>query len=259
MNKAESLVFNGEELYKDENVKLSCKVRDLYIEALFEQDKKLCQLMDVNTMYFDARLRCFDKILDALYVYQLDYSFVCAVYNEENLAIMLKPFGYTKKFFREDYEHRFVRAKIAQATFLFFHYYFASIESSLRIFMRALCADTDNNDSSRVKDGTANYTKIYKALIEKLTLNKEYNDMFKLLGILRNSIHNKSVVYPDNGKEIEKVNYKGQEYIFERGKQVEFATLEFLLKILIDVRKFWLEVVNSEKISSKKFIEDKFL
>ena len=259
MNKAEYLVFSGEGLYDDENVKLSCKVRDLYVDALKEQVAKYNKVMDVNTMCFDARLRCFDKIYDALYVFQLDYSFVCGIHNKDNLAVMLKPFGYPKENFEGDYLNTLVRVKCAQINFLLFHCCFASIESSFRIFIRELYTDTDNTVGKGIKDGTADYKCIYSALLKKLNLTGEYANMFKLLGILRNSIHNKSVYYPYGDKPTEKIKYKGREYVFKRGEQVEFATLEFILNILIDVREFWLKVVNSEKISSKKFIEDKFL
>ena len=132
------------------------------------------------------------------------------------------------------------------------HTLFSSIESSFRIFMRAL-------DPNACNKGTDDFINIYQWLLTKLTFGN-YICMLHLLRLMRNTIHNNGVYYHrKNLKEI--VRYNGKTYTFELGKGVEYGDVWELLQfqIMPDAKRMIADVVNTKDISSIPQIVDPFI
>src|SRR5215213_7119798 len=91
---------------------------------------------------------------------------------------------------------------------------FSSLESSLRIFLRAL-------DPIACDKGTAEFKRIYVHLLKILDIEK-YANLLKLLRLIRNTIHNNGV-YFDRRRRDECVEYDSAIYKFEVGKLVELG------------------------------------
>lgn len=132
------------------------------------------------------------------------------------------------------------------------HTLFSSIESSFRIFTRAL-------DPNACHKGTDDFMNIYQWLLTKLNL-WNYLCMLHLLRLMRNTIHNNGVYYHrKNLKEI--VSYNGKTYTFEQGKGVEYGDVWKLLQfqIMPDIKRMMTQMVNTKDISSIPQILDPFI
>lgn len=128
---------------------------------------------------------------------------------------------------------------------------FSSLESSMRIFLRAL-------DPFACNKGTAEFESIYVHLLKKLNL-EQYANLLKLLRLIRNTIHNNGVYFDRHGRD-ECLEYDGAIYKFEVGKPVELGDVWqlFLFNLVPDILKMVIHIVNSNEIIRKAPIIDPF-
>jgi hypothetical protein len=209
------------------------------------------QNIDTNK---DARITIFSKIiivLDSTALY-----FILHQFHLTNLAwwknISLKKIGDSKIINpSEEVIPQLVEAFDHFMTVSFVQLLFSSLESSLRIFLRAL-------DPVACDKGTAEFKRIYVHLLKILNIEK-YANLLKLLRLIRNIIHNNGVYFDRLGRD-ECVEYDGAIYKFEVGKPVELGDVWqlFLSNLVPDILKMVIHIVNSNEIISKAQIIDPF-
>lgn len=230
-------------------IKHSVDVQQIYLKSIIEKNK--------NYEHNDARVRCFDKIVYALYVFQLNAALTCGASSPENLTKILKPFDYVPEVFNNADNHkRLLDVYGSHTIFLLLHSSFAAIESSIRIFIRSMDLPTA---PKKIQLGTARFSQIYKRLIEELKIDSEYVTLLKLLSTMRNTIHNRGTFINENAESTEKITYKERDYHFVYGKQLEFATLEVILNLLIDIHQMLEDIVESVEIKRLSYIKDIYL
>jgi hypothetical protein len=132
----------------------------------------------------------------------------------------------------------------------FTQFTFAGIESSFRIFLRAV-------DSTAGSGGTAEFKSIYDSLLRS-KLSHEPADGIALLDLfrlVRNTIHNNGVYYHKSGRD-EQVTYKGITYSFRIGKPIDFIDWDFILKLVDDARGLLFNVVTDDVLVRIPHIKD---
>jgi hypothetical protein len=111
----------------------------------------------------------------------------------------------------------------------FVQFIFSSLESGLRINLRAL-------DSSACNNATAKFKSIYECLLRSKLAGVPPGsiDLLDLFRCIRNTIHNNGVFYNRSGND-EQVVYNGSTYCFIYGKAVNFVTWDFIISIVHDL------------------------
>lgn len=127
---------------------------------------------------------------------------------------------------------------------------FSSIEASFRTFQREI-------DLSACARGTAEFASVYTWLLRRSNLER-WIPLLDLLRHVRNTIHNNGV-YFHRSLGPATVDYKGQTYTFEHGKQIGFVTWDFLHGLLSDVLEMMRDVVALDEIASIPDIPDPYL
>lgn len=126
------------------------------------------------------------------------------------------------------------------------HGIFSCVESSLRVFLRAL-------DPGACSSGLDNFEAVYKCLLQS-KLSKSQPDGVKLLHLfrlMRNTIHNNGVHFSKSKKgQHEIIPWKGSTYEFKQGYRVHGITWDFILKISDDVRLLLRSVVEDAKLKA---------
>jgi hypothetical protein len=128
-----------------------------------------------------------------------------------------------------------------------FHFIFASLESSMRLFVRAI-------DPMACNDGAAQFKSIYAWLLIRLG-NRSHEPLFDLLRLIRNTIHNNGVYVSPRARN-ETIAYDGVSYEFEHRKHIDFITWEFVLKRYEDLARTLVQVVEAHELTAISYIED---
>lgn len=131
----------------------------------------------------------------------------------------------------------------------FLQFVFSSIESSLRLFVKAV-------DPSACAGGTAEFKNIYAFLFARFGLQK-WEPLLDLLRCVRNTIHNNGVYFHRSGKD-ETVTYKGVNYSFVIGAPVDFVDWAFLIGMMNDIDCMVQEVVSNSELVAVPAIIDPF-
>ncbi|MBW8035957.1 MAG: hypothetical protein FVQ79_10075 [Planctomycetes bacterium] len=120
----------------------------------------------------------------------------------------------------------------------FVQFLFSSVESSFRLFLRAL-------DPEACKGGTAEFISIYECLFKsKLSAcPHEGIEILELLRPVRNTIHNNGVYFHPSGRDVE-VEWNGTKYRFIQGTPVDFVTWDFISSISDSLRTLLRTVVE---------------
>jgi hypothetical protein len=122
---------------------------------------------------------------------------------------------------RQIYINEFINlTKIA-----FVHGMVSAIESSFRLFLRAL-------DPSACNGGMAEFKSIYECLFNSklATAPPDGSTLLDLLRLVRNVIHNNGVYFNPRGIDVS-LNWKGETFEFKQGDLLGFVTWEFLIRI----------------------------
>lgn len=119
---------------------------------------------------------------------------------------------------------------------------YSVVESSFRIYFHHL----DPESYERKKGNTAKLFEIM--FLEKL--DRKYNTGFqrvRLLGHIRNSLHNNGVFSPRDMKQ-RSIEYKGVTYTFTPGEMIDFAAWELILDLTDDMRSLLFQVATDKNI-----------
>lgn len=119
------------------------------------------------------------------------------------------------------------------------------VESELRVLIRELEPDA-------CKGGKAPFICIYETILRRFGLN-EYKNLFAFSRLIRNAIHNNGVHFPDNCKD-EKIEFKGVEYEFRYGKEIDFFYPSVLADIQDEMFVFLKKIINHNKMDSLETI-----
>jgi hypothetical protein len=134
---------------------------------------------------------------------------------------------------------------------------FALIESSFRVFLRAL-------DPVACKGATGTFDSIYKSLLGARQLNysnaerKSAEELLDFIRLVRNLMHNDGVYFDEENLD-KIVSYNGSLYRFAHGKPVDFIYWEVLLTLADDIRKLLVRIVANKRISSLVVVTDPFV
>ena len=125
--------------------------------------------------------------------------------------------------------------------------FFASIESSFRIFVRSI-------DPIVCDNATSNFQSVYAYLL-KQTGQQKYQELLDLWRMIRNTQHNNGV-YMDAKRSHVVITYDGKTYQFDNEKVVLFVDVELLLKLSREAREMIQLIVESKPLSSISIMVD---
>jgi hypothetical protein len=201
----------------------------------------------------DVRPWTFQKVAQILAYYRLSIEYSQGILSRtDNLAKILEPGR--QIVVPPDRAAEILKEFEQYITFSFFHVVFSSIESS----MRSLVGQVPVRDSrGRICRGTAKFYDVYHGLIDVTGVDAEYRNLFELLLLMRNCIHNRSLYFSDKGDK--KVTYRGTPYNFIQGKPIEFASVGLIFDFLLDVKEFFAAMYLSERMQQEKYIPDDVL
>lgn len=126
---------------------------------------------------------------------------------------------------------------------------FANIDSSIRIFLRAIKPN---------KEPPMKFTEALSELKKKLSpLPPNSDELLTLLARTRNIVHNNGVYFFPN-KADETLQFKGKSYEFKYGQPIKFVTWEWLIERIPDVLLVLNHIVRDRKILAIEHIRDPF-
>ena len=225
----------------------------LRVNQLFAAYQELHQRFRETYPRDDVRPWTFQKIAQILAYYRLSLEYSQGILSRtDNLAKILEPGkGITVP---PDKAADILKEYEQYITFSFFHVVFSSIEGS----MRSLVARIPVRDSrGKLCRGTSKFYDVYHGLIDVTGVDPEYRNLFELLLLMRNCIHNRSLYFSDKGDKV--VVYRGTAYNFIQGKPIEFATISLIFDFLLDVRDFFAAMYLSERMQREPHIADNIL
>lgn len=190
----------------------------------------------------DVRTMFFAKILNAAYSYQLErIMFNGPLAVDENIKILLKSIA-------------FKPAVNNWESFRISHNYYSSFNFYIRIFS---CFESSIRKLIASHTPPQKFEPLGKLCNPYLkNLDPEYEQLVKLLCMIRNLMHTLGVPIKDD-----EIEYKGKIYKFESGKLPESDVLSLINIIELfrkDVIKFATDLFNVQQFISQKFIEDDF-
>jgi hypothetical protein len=185
----------------------------------------------------DARITAFAKLINVLNSVQLAFTFASKhLLNRQWWdAIARTPIP--------DGDKQVYANEFANFTKLgFVHAMFSSIESSLRIFLRAL-------DPCACNGGMAEFKSIYDCLFNSklATAPIDGTQLLDLLRLVRNTIHNNGVYFNPRGGNVT-LNWQGHTFEFKQGAPVDFVTWDFLILVSDSLRILLRQVVEDKNL-----------
>lgn len=189
----------------------------------------------------DARITAFSKFINVLNSVQLAFTFVSKhlLHKPWWEAISRAPIPDTDK---QVYANEF--ANFTKVGFV--HALFSTVESSLRLCLRAL-------DPVACNGGTAEFKSIYECLFSS-NLSKAPAggaELLDLLRLVRNTVHNNGVYFSPQGAAVT-LNWQGKTFEFKQGVAVDFVTWEFLIIVSDSLRALLLEIVEDANLRNVK-------
>jgi len=223
-------------------------------------DKEIQNLADLRNEYFqsggmlqkkfgwkenDARIGVFAKCLNAI-----EPVLFSLIFCKENLSNPMWQARFSKDHktppSAEEVQHQ-VDSYLMYQQYSYAELFFASIESSMRIFDRAI-------DPEACNQGKANFASISDFLLKR-TDTEKYKPLLELFRLIRNTSHNNGIYLPEREGN-RSITWKGTEYLFEEGKSVLFVTMPFLIELSKDLREMLVDIVESKNLSNIQEILD---
>lgn len=131
----------------------------------------------------------------------------------------------------------------------FFHQFFGAVESSFRIFLRAL-------NPKAAKHATAEFRSVYVSLLTTELPELSHSiGLLDLLRLSRNTVHNNGMVFSADGEDAT-VAWQGRKYAFLQGRHVEFVTWEFAFDRVRDLVALAVPVVRHPRLSHFENLRD---
>ena len=238
----------------------------LYRQEAILQNPVMMRLSEISAAYLqrhreykeiypadDARPWTFQKIAQSLAYYRLSLCFSFGILTRtDNMGRILEP-GKAVRITPEKAES-VLREYEQYLTFSFFHVVFSSFESSMRSIVATVSVP---NKKGKLCRETDKFSDIYHGLIQYSGVNDKYQDLFELLLMVRNCIHNRSIYLSDKGSR--SIVYNNVTYDFVQGRPIKFATIDFFFDLLLDVKAFFEAVYESEALAEVKYIKDHVL
>lgn len=206
---------------------------------------------EINAIYSylpknDARITAFSKFINVLNSLHFSFTFIerhltHSLWWNRNISTLLSIED--KRLYVKEFEN-FTKVGFVSVQF-------SSIESSLRLFLRAI-------DPHACKNSTAAFDSIYKCLLCKL--NTKPTDGAELLDLfreVRNTIHNNGVYFNNNGNS-KNLTWEGKTFEFNHGTRVSFVTWDFLILISESLRLLLMEILKDIYIKGIDVIVDPF-
>jgi hypothetical protein len=220
------------------------RIRD---RAVDDKDAVVKLYTFVNPKH-DARVTAFSKLINVLNSLELSFVFLSKYLLDKRWwdALALTPIPDNDKQIYLNEFANFIKVG-------FVHALFSSIESSFRLFLRAL-------DPTACNGGMAEFKSIYDCLFRsKLTTEPADGvQLLDLLRLVRNTIHNNGVYFNRHGRNIT-VIWQGQTYEFKHGVPVDFVTWEFLLRVADSLRILLRQVAEDTSLRNVTvMIDDPF-
>ena len=217
------------------------------VHCLIEQFQPICNravddktavvaLYPFATSEHDARITAFSKLISVLNSVQFAFTFVSKhlLHKQWWDAVARTPISDGDKQVYADEFANFTKVGLVHAMF-------SSIESSLRLFLRAL-------DPVACNGGMAEFKSIYDCLFSKLAAAPpDGTQLLDLLRLVRNTIHNNGVYFNPHGGNVT-LNWQGQTFEFRQGAPVDFVTWEFLIRVSDSLRTLLRQVVEDAKL-----------
>lgn len=120
-----------------------------------------------------------------------------------------------------------------------FHMLVMTIEDTLRSIYTC-----DKETFSIV--GYINFKKIYTRILEVLKLT-EYLDFFEILRLSRNTLHSNGLYSPEDGND-RQFTFREEDYRFEQGKPLEWATDQRMIQIFKVSVEIMLKIIKSSEV-----------
>lgn len=169
--------------------------------------------------------------------------------NVDNMSKILYPIREIKVDNADAQE--LLRIYEGHSTFGFYQLVFSSIESSMRSIVAKVPVTSIKGERCKQHAG---FDDLYTGIIEYTGISREYIDLFKFLNLIRNTVHNRSVYNSREGSQV--VIYKGKTYNFMQGEHIDFARIELIFDLLLDVKCFFEDVFASRPIVNEQYIRD---
>lgn len=196
----------------------------------------------------DARITAYSKAINVLNSVQLAFTFISKhlLHGQWWEAVARNPIPNPDKQIYANEFANFTKIAFVQGLFL-------AIESSLRLFLRAI-------DPAACNGGMAEFKSIYECLFKSKLNAVPPNGiaLLDLLRLVRNTIHNNGVYFHPNGTDAS-ITWDGETFEFKQGRPVDFVTWEFMIRVSEALRQLLREVVedaNLKAISTE--IDDPF-
>lgn len=198
----------------------------------------------------DARITAFSKLINVFNSLQLSFIFLSKhlLHKQWWEAIACTPIpDCDKQLYASEFAN-FVKVG-------FVHAMFSSIESSLRLFLRAL-------DPAACHGGMAEFKSIYDCLFSSklATAPADGIQLLDLLRLVRNTIHNNGVYFNPRGSNVTLCwQETGKRFEFRQRKPVNFVTWEFLMRVSDSLRRLLRQVVEDKNLRNiRATIDDPF-
>lgn len=233
------LKFNKTFAENNEVSELIRKSISLYLTLYKEIKEKNSHITET-----DARLMLFWKCYCQLNQYNLFIQFSSGFFSiDENWLL----WGVKDHSLLEN-NKRNVGVHISYTSFQLF---MSALEGGLRMIVRSL-EIAKQGKRGKYFDGTEGFKSIYKALIEQLSLKKDYEKLFEILSLYRNTCHNSGLHFSQEGNK--QIEYKGITYNFIHGKLC--GDIRSIFPLIEDSAYFFNDLVNSKEVIEKEYIED---
>jgi len=238
-------------IYRQEAILQNVVIEKLSLitAAYLEQQARFKKLYPPD----DVRPWTFQKIAQILAYYRLSLCYSFGILSRsDNVSKILEP---EKAVLIHPERAGLILKEYEQyITFSFFHVLFSSFESSMRSIVAKVPLPKGKGKLHR---DTAKFSDIYNGLIDYTGVNGQYRNLFELLLMVRNCIHNRSIYSSEKGSK--SVTYKGVTYDFIQGKPIEFASVELIFDWLLDLMAFFAEVFDSPCMMRETHIQDNVL
>lgn len=124
---------------------------------------------------------------------------------------------------------------------------FFAVESSLRVFVRAL-------DPKACSGGCADFKSIYEWLLKRLKL-QIHRDLLDLVRNIRNVMHNNGLFFPISGKDIS-ITYAGIDYSFRVGRPNDFVTWALATGLALDLGNAVYDIIEADELRNIRRIAE---
>ena len=213
--------------------RLTKQLEDVYERAIANK-KKLQGIYGHSFSHIDARRTAVNKLNNLFQVTGTTLVFVSDKLMNTDASPAKSEDGKTTPRAVRDYAKFYLESFLKIA---FFNSVFSALESSFRVFLRAI-------DPKAANAGKAAFKNVYECLLKsKLSACPlQAVELLDLCSAIRNTIHNNGVYLPPNGRD-KTINYKGHDYEFKYETQINYAHWDFLIDRADDLSQLLFAVI----------------